>query len=102
MNKCTPAPWRRGGIFNPDSDHASVNIWGPTAEGKQSGTIVAYDVSLADAPLIEAAPAMLHLLGLIAAEFKSDPTSVQCFDNETIVQPTIAIIDRLLKRGVQP
>lgn len=48
----TPVLFHRGGTFNPDSERPSCNIWGPTPEGKQSGTIVARDVTLADAELI--------------------------------------------------
>lgn len=36
----------------------------------------------------------IELLGLIAAEFKSDPTSVQCFDRR-IVERTQYVTQRL-------
>ena len=37
-------------------------------------------------------PEALELIGLIAAEFKSDPQSVQCFDKR-IVERVIALAD---------
>ena len=36
----------------------------------------------------------MRLLSLIAAEFKSDPMSVQCFDIHSIVKPTIALVEK--------
>ena len=38
----------------------------------------------------------IELLGIITAEFKSDPTSVQCFDLR-IVNEAVAAVDRLNK-----
>lgn len=65
----TPGPWHAGGIFNPDSAHPTVNIWGPTPRGAQSGQVVAESVTLANATLILAAPELLKAcetaLGLI-------------------------------------
>lgn len=46
-------------------------------------------------PLCKAAPELLRLLDLIVMEFKSDPTSVACFDLDAIVEPAKAIVDRL-------
>lgn len=39
---------------------------------------------------------VVQLLGIIAAEFQSDPTSVQCFDLR-IVRESIATVERLRK-----
>lgn len=41
----------------------------------------------------------VRLLDLIAAEFKSDPMSVQCFDGRT-VQRAIEVTERLRKLDV--
>jgi hypothetical protein len=49
----------------------------------------------ANAHLIAEAPELIRLLGLIVAEFKSDPMSVRCFDLECIVQPAIALVEKL-------
>lgn len=40
-NKATPGPWSTGGIFDPQSKHPTMNIWGATPPGKQSGIQVA-------------------------------------------------------------
>lgn len=37
----------------------------------------------------------IRLIRLIAAEFKSDPMSVQCFDITYIVKPTIELAEEL-------
>lgn len=42
----------------------------------------------------------VRLLDLVVAEFKSDPMSVQCFDLNAIVSPSIETIDRLRLLGV--
>lgn len=39
----------------------------------------------------------LRILGVIAAEFKSDPQSVQCFDLRTVAE-AIAIVDERKRR----
>ena len=36
----------------------------------------------------------LHLLGLIVAEWLSDPTSVMCFDLDAIVKPAEELVER--------
>ncbi len=58
----------------PNSGRPSVNIWGPTPEGMQSGEIVAKDVTLPNAQLIAQAPDLLkvvhatwHVLGVMIA-----------------------------------
>lgn len=40
-DKATPGPWSTGGIFDPQSKHPTMNIWGATPPGKQSGTQIA-------------------------------------------------------------
>ena len=40
-----------------------------------------------------------RLLELVAFEFKSDPMSVQCFDLNVIVKPSIEITKRLREFG---
>lgn len=47
----TPGPWHTGGTFNPTLD-PRMNVWGPTPEGKQSGSIIAQHIKPDDARLI--------------------------------------------------
>jgi hypothetical protein len=49
QTKHTPEPWITGGVFNPDSPNATMNIWSEPPEGKQSGVIIAKDMKVADA-----------------------------------------------------
>ena len=41
----------------------------------------------------------LRLLGMIVAEFESDPMSVQCFDLRVIVEPSKALIAEQKRRN---
>jgi hypothetical protein len=47
----TPLPWNTAGIANPLTD-PRVNLWGPTPRGMQSGTLVAKELTPADARLV--------------------------------------------------
>lgn len=47
-----PRPWHSGGIFDPNSDTATVNIWGPTPAGASSGKVVAWTVNLKNAAIL--------------------------------------------------
>lgn len=51
MSEHTPEPWSTGGIFNPDSDRPTQNIWGPRGNN-QSGVLIAKDATIADAKRI--------------------------------------------------
>lgn len=61
-SKFTPGPWHVGGTFDPDSDHPTVNVWGPTPDGLQSGRIIANRCAPYDARLIARAPTMHAVL----------------------------------------
>lgn len=58
----TPGPWHLGGIFEPNSDRPTSNVWGPTPPGMQSGNIVCCNATVPDARLIAAAPDMAEAL----------------------------------------
>lgn len=62
----TPGPWRTGGTTYPGTERATMNVWGPTAPGMQSGQMVAKDALVYDARLIAAAPEMYEALLAVA------------------------------------
>jgi hypothetical protein len=69
----TAGPWHTGGIFEPDSDRPSANVWGPTFPGMQSGNIVCCNATVADARLIAAAPDMAEALRDALVQLECSP-----------------------------
>ena len=73
--KHTPGPWNIGGKMNPGTINERVWVWGPTQAGKQSGEIVAENVTATNARLIAAAPELERVAALLV-EFADRNTRI--------------------------
>lgn len=71
MSERTKGQVSQGGTFNPDGPRPTRWLWSETPPGKQSGSIIAKDIAIADADFIEAAWNAADRLGLTAEQLNA-------------------------------